>query len=75
MNKDYKLEIAFNQSTTGSADGETLITEYTDDQAVHLAKTKVFTKHLTTAVNAITQELCDMGLEALARQVGGKPKP
>ena len=75
MSKDYKLEIAFNQSTKGDADGETLITEYTEDEAIHLLKIKVFSKHLTAAIDAITQECCDLGLAALAPEgPGGKPK-
>lgn len=60
----YKLEIKFSQSTEGVDDGETLVVEHSEDINVHLIKTKVFTKHLTAAVDAITQELCDIALDA-----------
>jgi hypothetical protein len=66
MSKDYKLEIAFNQSTLGSEDNTTLTTELSEDPSIHLIKTKVFSKHLTAALDAITQELCDLGLDALS---------
>jgi hypothetical protein len=66
MSKDYKLEIAFIQSTKGEPDGETLISDVSEDPSIHLIKTKVFSKHLTAAVDAITQELCDLGLADIA---------
>jgi len=68
--KQFELAINFTQSTGGDSDNNTLIVEMSDDPALHLVKTKVFSKHLTKAVDAITQELCDMGLAEL----GGRQK-
>lgn len=75
MSKQHNLKIEFTQSTSGDPDNETVISESSDDPAIHLIKTKVFSKHLTAAADAITQELCDIGLGALGADVtGGKGK-
>ena len=66
MSKKFKLEIGFIQSTSGSEDNGTVISEWSDDQALHLVKTKVFAKHLAAASAAITEELCNMGLAQLS---------
>ena len=73
MSKKYNLKIEFTQSTDNKADNETLISEHSDNIEIHLLKTKVFSKHLTRALDAITQELCDMGLGE-AGEVNAKPK-
>ena len=65
MSKKYNLTISYTQSSGSKPDGTTVISDESDDLAVHLIKTKVFTKHLTAAADAITQELCDMGLASL----------
>ena len=58
----YKLELNFIQSTDGKVDDSVKAEEHSEDVTIHLIKTKVWTKHLTAALDAITQELCDMML-------------
>jgi len=60
----YKLEMSFIQSTDGEVDDSVVAVEHSEDLALHLIKTQVWTKHMTAALNAITQELTDMALGA-----------
>ena len=64
--KRHHLCISMVNSTNGAPDGEVFINEYSDDMAVHAYKQSIFTKHLTAAVNAATQELIEMGLAAMS---------
>lgn len=62
MAKDYRLSLTLKQETSGESDNIANVQEFSSDEAMHVMKTKVFTKHLTAAINAITQELCDLAL-------------
>ena len=72
MDQKYKLNLAFTQSTDGREDNITSGVDGSDDPAIHLIKTKVWTKHLTAALEAITTELCDLGIAAVEQ--GSKPR-
>ena len=64
--KKYHLSISMVNTTDGGTDGEVFINEYSSDPEVHAYKQSIFTKHLTAAVNAATQELIAMGLSAMS---------
>ena len=66
MSKKYKLELSFVQSTGGAVDDRVVVSEWSDDAAMHVIKTKVFSKHLSAAIAAITEEMCDIGLAAMS---------
>jgi hypothetical protein len=68
--KKHRIAISQVQETDGEVDGNTLIEDFSDDPVVFVIKEKIFTKHMTFAVNAIAQELGDLALENLT---GGKP--
>lgn len=70
----YELKFDLAQSTDGEADGVTSVLENSEDLGIHLIKVKVFTKHLTAALGAITEELCDLGLDALNVSTTSKGK-
>lgn len=62
MAKRYKITISMTQETDGDTDNKTLVEEFSEDGTVHLMKTKVFTKHFTSAVAAATHELIDLAI-------------
>lgn len=71
--KKHRLIITLTQETDGEVDGRTLLEEFSDDSAVHVIKTKVFSAELTEAIKRATDQLTDMALTALDT-TPGKPK-
>lgn len=61
----YKIEFSLTQYTDGRADNITHCAEFSDELAVHLIKTKVFSKHATAALQAIVDDMVDAGLDLL----------
>lgn len=70
--KKHSIEINMTQSTSGEADNVTLVQEYSDDSAIHVIKTQVFTDEITSAINRATQRLTSMALEEMGAKSSKK---
>jgi len=71
----YRLTLMMVQDTPDGnvePDGDFIVNERSKDQAVHMLKCKVFTKHIAKAVSDATEELVDMGLAAMPSVKGKK---
>lgn len=62
--KKHKFSIRVEQTTDNEIDGEVLLNEFSNDTAIHAIKVKVFTKHITAAIDKATDELTSMAIEA-----------
>lgn len=70
MTQPYRLEFVLRQVTNGRSDNITRCVEGSDELAVHLIKTKVFSKHATAALQAIVDDMVDAGLSLLEHDAG-----